>query len=91
MLMEKAVTGGSLFRNLYRDFLQEAQEYIESNALALAYKNYSEIAKSWKEVAELFNEAGETEDVDYINAASKLLVVISKKEQETMGVLLTLS
>jgi hypothetical protein len=91
MLMERAGTGGSLFRNLYRDFLGEAQEYIESKALILAHKNYTEIAKSWKEVAELFNEAGETENIEYIDAASELLVAISEKEQETMGLLLTLS
>ena len=91
MLMEKAGTGGSLFRNIYRDFLEEAQKYIENKALVQAYKNYSEIAKSWKEVAELFNEAGETENVDHINAASKLLAAISEKEKETMELLLTVT
>jgi len=89
MLMEKAGTGGSLFRNIYRDFLKEAQAYIENRALVQAHDSYSEISKSWKEVAELFNEAGETENIVHINAASKLLVAISEKEKETMELLLT--
>jgi hypothetical protein len=89
MLMEKAGTGGSLFRNLYRDFLEEAQKYIDNKALVQAHKNYSKTAKLWKEIAELFNKAGETENIEHINAASKLLVAISEKEKETMELLLT--
>jgi hypothetical protein len=88
MLMEKAGTGGALFRNLYRDFLFEAQDYIENKFLSQAHREYTDIAKSWENVSTLFNEAGESEDIKHIHEASKLLVDLSKQEKEAMELLL---
>ena len=89
MLMEKAGTGGSLFRNLYRDFLKESAGLLDSEAINDAYLNYAEIADLWKTVSDLFYQAGETEDIKYINRASGILADLAGKEQETMERLIT--
>ena len=83
-LMERAGTGGSLFRNLYRDFLKESAELIGSTLLKEAYNNYSEIADQWKMVSDLFYKAGETNDVQYIYKASDLLKEVAENEKKTM-------
>lgn len=84
MLMERAGTGGSLFRNLYRDFLKEAAEILKSDELMEVQKDFIGIAKKWKTVSDLFHTAGETDDIDYINQASDILVDLSKLEKEAM-------
>lgn len=88
MLMEKAGTGGSLFRNLYRDFLKESYELLNSKEIKEAYQEYVEIANFWKKVSELFAQAGETKDIKYINQASEMLVDLSERERTTMEKLL---
>ena len=90
MLMEKAGTGGALFRNLYRDFLFEAQEHIASKLLFQAHQSYTNIAASWKNVSILLNEAGESEEIKHIYEASKILVDLSNKEQEAMELLVNI-
>lgn len=82
MLMERAGTGGSLFRNLYRDFLKESYDLLKIETLKEAHLEFVEIAKLWKEVADLFHRAGETEDISFINQASEILVEISNREKE---------
>ncbi len=84
MLMEKAGTGGSLFRNLYRDFLKESYEILNSEKIHRAYKEYSEIADLWKKVSELFHQAGETADIKYINQTSEILVDLAERERSAM-------
>ncbi|MCD4803528.1 MAG: BtrH N-terminal domain-containing protein [Anaerolineales bacterium] len=84
MLMEKAGTGGSLFRNIYRDFLKESYELLNSEEIQKAYQDYSEIADLWKKVSELFHQAGETADIKYINQASEILIDLSKRERSAM-------
>ena len=84
MLMERAGTGGALFRNIYRDFLKESAEILSDNALAEASRQYSNIAKSWEKVAELFNSAGESEDIQYITEASEILMELSESEKKAM-------
>ena len=44
MLMEKAGTGGSLFRNLYRNFLKESYELLQLDELQQGYISFHEIA-----------------------------------------------
>ena len=82
--MEKGGTGGSLFRNLYRDFLKESGELMESSALTKASEAYDAIAKLWKNVADLFIKIGDTEDIKYVNYASEILVDLSAREKEVM-------
>lgn len=91
MLMEKAGTGGSLFRNLYRDFLKESYELLNSNEIKEAYQEYSEIADLWKTVSELFYQAGKTKDIKYINGASEILIDLSERERKTMEKLMKAS
>jgi len=84
MLMERAGTGGSLFRNLYRDFLKESAALLKSDEINECYKDFITIASQWKNVSELFDQAGETGSIGYINKASEILVDISAKEKLTM-------
>lgn len=46
-LMERGGTGGSLFRNMYRDFLKECLIIIDYAPLQNAYDLFSEIAPMW--------------------------------------------
>ena len=89
MLMEKAGTGGSLFRNLYRDFLKEGADVLESKEVEKCYLEFAKIAKLWKEIANLFHQAGETRNIEYINKASEILVLLSEKEKSAMEKLKT--
>lgn len=62
-LMEKAGTGGSLFRNFFRDFLGEARGYLgEKPALQRAHDAFAESAREWGAVAALVESAGRTGD-----------------------------
>ncbi len=91
MLMERAGTGGSLFRNLYRDFLKESAVILKSIELNQCYENFIEIAIHWKEVSDLFYKAGKTKSIDYINSASDLLVELAEKEKQMMEQLLEIT
>lgn len=84
MLMERAGTGGSIFRNLYRDFLKESYALLGLEGINEAYKDFIEIAGLWKDVADCFYKAGETADIQYIHEASELLLDLSEKEQTAM-------
>lgn len=87
MLMERAGTGGSLFRNLYRDFLKEAMDYIDDDCLQQAHLAFVAIAKDWKQVSELFHEAGGSGNIKHIKEASEILKVLSSKEQSAVSLL----
>ncbi len=90
MLMERAGTGGALFRNLYRDFLKESYMLLNNELLHEAYQDFIAIAKSWTEVSELFYKSGESEDVIYINQASEILENLSEQEKTTMEKLMAI-
>jgi hypothetical protein len=55
--MDRAGTGGALFRNLYRDFLKEAYELTGNQAVGKAHKAFVEVARSWADVIALFEES----------------------------------
>ena len=56
LLMERAGTGGALFRNFYRDFLLEAQDLLGSTpALADARRRFAESATEWTRIAALID------------------------------------
>lgn len=86
-MMEKAGTGGALFRNLYRDFLKESYELLQKEELKNAYVDFVEIAKAWNRVADLFLQAAKTNEFRYIQEASEVLKVIAESEKNTMGLL----
>lgn len=84
VLMERAGTGGALFRNLYRDFLLESYEITGLQEINQSHKDFVEIARLWTDVSDMFYRVGETEDIKYINRAADLLVEISEKERAAM-------
>ena len=83
-IMERAGTGGALFRNLYRDFLKESYTLLQLDLLQQAYKAFVEIAALWTKVAELFVKIGETGDRAYLEEASDILKELSEKEKQAM-------
>lgn len=83
-LMENAGTGGSLFRNLYRDFLKESAELLKSAEIEEAYLEYTKIAEQWKTVSDLFYQAGTTKNIKYVNEASNILSKLSENERMQM-------
>lgn len=84
MLMEKAGTGGALFRNLYRDFLKESYEILKLDTLKQAHKEFIEIANLWTEVSELFLNISKAKDRKYIDQASEILIQLSTREKNIM-------
>ena len=87
MLMEKAGTGGALFRNLYRDFLKESYDLLKLDKLKLGHMAFIEIADLWTSVSELFEKVSRTRDFKYIQQASDILKTISAKEKSAMEIL----
>ena len=89
MLMEKAGTGGALFRNMYRDFLQESYEITDNKHYQKAYLEFVHIAELWTEVSGLFEKVSQTEEIVHINKASDILVKLSEMEYSAMRSLRT--
>lgn len=88
MLMEKAGTGGAIFRNIYRDFLKESYDILKKQELNEAHKMFADIAILWTKVSTLFEKTAETKNIEYINQASKILVDLSEKEKIAMELLM---
>ncbi|RSM80795.1 lantibiotic ABC transporter [Amycolatopsis sp. WAC 01375] len=89
VLMERAGTGGALFRRIYRDFLEECTAFVDDAGLRTAYEKYREIAPLWTEVAHLFTRAGETGDARHLADASAVLSELAQREREAMTALAT--
>ncbi len=87
MLMERAGTGGALFRNLYRDFLKVSIEKHTLNMLQPAYERFIEHAKDWSQLAELFATIGKTGNRQYMDEAAQLLRSLSEAEKQSMELL----
>ena len=88
MLMEKAGTGGALFRNLYRDFLKESYQILKVEEINESYEMFVDIARLWRAVSNLFVKAGDTKNIEHINKASEILVELADKEKRAMDILL---
>ncbi|MFH8659752.1 BtrH N-terminal domain-containing protein [Streptomyces afghaniensis] len=87
LLMEKAGTGGALFRNLYRDFLAECTQMVDSSRLRTGHRLYSEAAGLWTDVAALITNAGESGDEQCLVEAGAVLADIARIEREAMEAL----
>lgn len=87
MLMERAGTGGALFRNLYRDFLKESYELLRWDYLKQVFNEFADIARQWTNVSNLLFQAGETQEMEYINEASDILMRLSDQERNAMEML----
>ncbi|MFF8271734.1 BtrH N-terminal domain-containing protein [Streptomyces sp. NPDC016562] len=86
-LMERAGTGGALFRNLYRDFLAECVQLIDSGHLRTGHGLYTEAAALWTQVAALIAAAGESGDAKPLVEAGSLLGEVARIEREAMQAL----
>jgi Domain of unknown function (DUF4872)/Butirosin biosynthesis protein H, N-terminal len=84
MLMERAGTGGALFRNLYRDFLNESAELLQSDIIHASYTDFVEIATLWSEVSRLFEQSALNQDIAYIRQSSSILKDLSVREKAAM-------
>ncbi|MFC0624051.1 BtrH N-terminal domain-containing protein [Kribbella deserti] len=87
VLMEKAGTGGALFRNLYRDFLAECAQLVDSRHLRTGHSLYAEAATHWTQVAALITTAGESGDAEHLLQAGSLLHDLARIEREAMQAL----
>lgn len=87
LLMERAGTGGALFRNLYRDFLAECTELLDSGHLRTGLRHYTRAATLWTEAAALIGEAGASGDARCLARAGTVLRDLSHIEREAMRAL----
>ena len=85
--MDEGGTGGSLFRNMYRDFLNECDDLYPDMELHEAYVKFVQIAPLWKEVSELICSAGENSNEQQLKQASHVLLEIASLEEEAMKLL----
>lgn len=84
LLMERAGTGGALFRNLYRDFLAECAQLIDSSHLRTGHRLYAEAATLWTQVAALLAAAGESGDAENLARAGSVLHELARIERDAM-------
>jgi hypothetical protein len=88
MLMEKAGTGGSLFRNFYRDFLLEARDPLGATPeLKRAHGLFAESAAEWAAVAASIESAGRKADAAPLRDAAARCHRIAEVEVEAMRLL----
>jgi hypothetical protein len=91
LFMEKAGTGGSLFRNFYRDFLLEARDYVGAKAtLKRAHQLFAESAAEWAAVAALIESAGRAANDAPLHDAAARCHRIADTEIEAMRLLAAL-
>ena len=86
-MMERAGTGGALFRNLYRDFLKEVCELTGNKVIGEGYKAFVGIAESWSGVIALFEKVAETGERSYALQASETLKALADEEKRAMQLL----
>ena len=88
MLMERAGTGGALFRNLYRDFLTESQDVVVRTSHAdLIGENAARFAESalrWTHVSESIAKAGASGQTEFLIDAAETLEQIAEIETTAM-------
>jgi hypothetical protein len=91
LLMEKAGTGGSLFRNFYRDFLLEARDHLGAKPeLKLAHGKFAESATEWAAVAQAIEAAGRDGDAAPLRDAAARCGRIADLEVDAMTALVKL-
>lgn len=86
LLMEKAGTGGALFRHLYRDFLDEAVTYLPKQApmLRAARDEFAEAAQSWTGIADLLSQTAADGQIQHLKEAAGLCQTIAEHEVRAM-------
>lgn len=91
LLMEKAGTGGALFRNIYRDFLKESSRLYPELGLQDFFEMFSTIAPMWTEVSFLICCAGKNSDAKSLFKAAEILNDIAVMEETAMKGLLNIT
>ncbi len=86
-LMDEGGTGGSLFRNIYRDFLKECDEVYPDMGIHEAYLKFAQIAPLWRYVSRSICRAGEDSNEGLLKEASHILLEIASLEEEAMKLL----
>ncbi len=89
-LMEKAGTGGALFRNLYRDLIKESYDLLGIEQLAVVHHEFVQIALLWTSLSELFSQIAETASFDAVQQASAIFKTLATKEKNAMEILASL-
>jgi hypothetical protein len=87
VMMERAGTGGALFRNLYRDFLLQAYELVKDERIKQGHRRFVDIADLWTRVSSLFNQIGERPEDRLLKSLSTVLHDLSDREAEAMELL----
>lgn len=87
LLMERAGTGGSIFRCFYRDFLAESFQLLGLKSIERAHFEFKIIAEDWHKVACLIEMAGKNFTVGPLILASRICEELSVKEKEAMKLL----
>lgn len=88
-LMERAGTGGALFRNLYRDFLTEAAALLPAKAksIRMARDAFACSAEMWTGIARQLEECAADGQARHLTEASQLCGLIAMQEVAAMTVL----
>lgn len=87
LMMEKAGTGGSIFRIFYRDFLIESYDIVKSSEIKKGYELFTTIAKQWGEVSCLLEDTSKTLDKKNLVQAGDLCKSLAKLEVDAMRIL----
>jgi hypothetical protein len=87
MIMDRAGTGGALFRNLYRDFLKEAYEVTGDATIQEAHEAFVHIAESWSVVIALFEKVANTGKREFVLQASDKLIELADEEKRAVEIL----
>lgn len=94
-LMERAGTGGALFRNLYRDFLTECLDLLDDTAATNLVERgrdlFAESAVLWTATAQLIERASATGNSKHLSEASQRLEQIAAIETDAMSSLCSLN
>ena len=80
-LMERGGTGGGLFRYLYRDFLTEANQYLNDPRMTEAAEQFDKAGRIWTEVADHFVSAAHGGHSELRRVARALLRVADIEER----------
>jgi hypothetical protein len=88
-LMERAGTGGALFRNLYRDFLDEASRLLPRKArrLVAARDGFARSAAMWTELSLLLEQSARDGRARHLLDAAALCRPIADTELAAMALL----
>lgn len=89
-LMEHGGTGGGLFRNLYRDFLAEANQHLHRTQLDDAASMFDQAAQLWTRIAHHLTDIAIDDPDRHMRAAAALLAQAADIEEHAANLLTSL-